>query len=100
MIMNGSLTNSLQKETNMFNTAIRPDNLSDHIEIQQTDYYSRKHIRDGSVVIKIIESKSQQWDTLETAQAHQERISQITLDKISINTLISSLEAIRDNPSD
>ena len=84
----------------MYRTAIKPDDQSNLIEVQQTDYYTRKHIKDGSVVIKITESKSQQWDTLETAQAHQERISQITLDKISINTLISSLEAIRDNPSD
>jgi|TARA_R100000306_G_C4354915_1_gene132148 hypothetical protein len=84
----------------MYRTAIKPDDQSNLIEVQQTDYYTRKHIKDGSVVIKITESKSQQWDTLETAQAHQERMSQITLDKISINTLISSLEAIRDNPSD
>jgi hypothetical protein len=81
----------------MYVSAITPDNTSDKIEVQQASYYGRRQDFDKSVIVKIKESKSQKWDTLEDAITHQQRSCQITLDKISIDTLISSLIAIRDN---
>ena len=84
----------------MYISAIKPDNTSDKIEVQQASYYGRRQDFEGSVVVRIKESKSQKWDTLEDAMTHQQRNCQITLDKISIDTLISSLIAIRDNQNE
>jgi|TARA_Y100000034_G_scaffold125142_1_gene174299 hypothetical protein len=84
----------------MYVSAITPNNTSDKIEVQQATYYGRRQDFDKSVIVRINEHKSRKWDTLEDAMAHQKRSCQITLDRISIDTLISSLIAIRDNQNE
>jgi hypothetical protein len=71
----------------------------DEIEVEQVDPYNRRHVGEGSVQLKIKESKSQKWETLEDAEKHQPRETQITLDRVSVDTLISLLETTRDNPT-
>ena len=84
----------------MHTSAIRPDTSSDKIEVQQASYYGRRQEYEGSVIVRINEHNSQKWDTLEDAMVQQKRSCQITLDRISIDTLISSLIAIRDNQNE
>ena len=84
----------------MHTSAIRPNTSSDKIEVQQASYYGRRQDFEKSVIVRIKEHKSQKWDTLEDAMVHQKRSCQITLDRISIDTLISSLIAIRDNQNE